>query len=107
MSRRLEALQKLARSPGADSFTWYALALEHNSLGQTEEAVKTFEMLRQRDPDYVPMYLMAATLLHARGRHSEAQDWAQAGLDRARAKGETHACDKLSDLLDGIRSSAE
>ena len=67
MSKRLEVLEKLASSGKADSFTLYALALEYKSVGRSEDALSTFVRLREADPEYVPMYMMAGNLLMGMG----------------------------------------
>ena len=98
-SKRLGILLKMTASPSADSFAWYALALEYKGLGRTEDALATFEELRQRDADYVPMYLMCATLLTEAGRPADAKDWLVRGLVVARKKGDGHAESEMQAAL--------
>lgn len=100
MSKRLEMLEKLTASGKADSFGWYALALEYRSLGRVEDALAAFSRLRDQDPDYVPMYLMAGSMLQSAGRLEPARAWILQGIDKARSKGDSHAASELSDLLD-------
>jgi tetratricopeptide (TPR) repeat protein len=102
MSKRLEMLEKAVASGTADSFTWYALALEYRSLRRVDDAMRAFEALRRADPDYVPMYLMAGSLLQSGGRAQEARDWIRTGIEKAKLKGDSHASDELSDLLDRL-----
>ena len=102
MSKRLQMLESRVASGTADSFCWYALALEYRSLGRVEDAMRAFESLRRKDPDYVAMYLMAGSLLQANGRSQEARDWIRTGIEKARLKGDSHAGDELSDLLDRL-----
>jgi tetratricopeptide (TPR) repeat protein len=102
MSKRLEMLEKLTANGGADSFAWYALALEHKSLGHVEEAMRAFRALRERDPGYVPMYLMAATMLQGAGRDEEAREWLREGIERARGKGDAHAGSEMSEFLERL-----
>ena len=42
-SKRLDFLLKMTSSDKADSFTWYALALEYKGLGRVEDALATFQ----------------------------------------------------------------
>lgn len=95
MNKRLEMLQKLTAAGSADSFAWYALALEYRKEKRFEQALATFEVLRSRDPDYVPMYLMAAQTLSEAGRPSEAVPWLEQGIEKARARGDVKALSEL------------
>jgi tetratricopeptide (TPR) repeat protein len=104
MSKRLEMLEKLTASGKADSFAWYALALEYKSLERIDEAMTAFTRLQELDPDYVPMYLMAGSMLQAAGRLPQAREWIRRGIEKAGVKGDQHAGSELSDLLDRISS---
>jgi predicted Zn-dependent protease len=99
VSKRLAMLEKLTQSGSADSFAWYGLALEYRSLGRAEDALKTFETLRSKDPGYVPMYLMAGQILHELGRSEDAREWVKTGIDAAEKKGDGHALSELEGLL--------
>ncbi|MFW5740958.1 MAG: tetratricopeptide repeat protein [Myxococcota bacterium] len=100
MSKRLAMLEQLTGSGKADSFTWYALALEYKSAGRVDDALTTFSSLRERDPGYVPMYLMAGSMLIDAGREEEARKWLEDGMQRATEKGDSHACDEMQTLLE-------
>jgi predicted Zn-dependent protease len=102
VSKRLEFLQKMTSAPNADPFAWYGLAMEFRSLGRLEECLRTFETLRQRDPGYVAMYLMAAQVLSELQRKDEARSWAEEGIQQGRRKGDTHAIGELESLLAGL-----
>ena len=101
-SKRLDFLVKMTSSDKADSFTWYALALEYKGLGQVEDALATFQKLRQRDEHYVPMYLMCGTMLIEAGRRADAKEWLSAGLAAARKKGDAHAAGEIEGALAGL-----
>jgi predicted Zn-dependent protease len=98
-SKRLEVLLKMTSSEKADSFAWYALALEYKGLGRIDEALTTFEDLRKRDADYVPMYLMCATMLTEANRREQAKEWLGSGLAAARKKGDGHAAGEIEAAL--------
>jgi tetratricopeptide (TPR) repeat protein len=104
VSKRLAALEKMTaaghRGTASDTLTWYGLAMEYRSLGRVEDAEKTFVFLRQADPDYVPMYYQAGSLLLEAGRRDEARVWLEQGIATARRKGDTHALGELQTLLD-------
>jgi len=102
MSRRLEFLLKVTSSGSEDPFAWYGLALEYRALSRHDEALATFEKLRARTPDYVPMYLMCAQLLETMSRPEDARSWLTAGIEAARTKGDSHAMSELQSALEGL-----
>ena len=102
MSKRLAMLEQLTGSGKADAFTWYALALEYKSADRIDDALETFKTLRERDPSYIPMYLMAGSMLIDAGREEEAREWLNDGMERAKAAGNTHAHDEMDGLMQAI-----
>lgn len=102
MSKRLATLEKLAASGSRDPFVWYGLALEYRSLERNDEALATFEKLREANPEYVPSYLMAGQLLEKMGRKQDARAWYSAGLVAAKAKGDGHAASELESALEAL-----
>lgn len=99
MNKRLLMLEKMVESGKADSFARYALALEYKKEGQLERAVATFDDLRAADPNYVPQYLMAGQMLIDAGKKTEARGWLEAGLEIARALGNSHAAGEIESAL--------
>ena len=97
--KRLAMLEQLTREGKADSFSWYALALEYSSLDRVEDALSAFATLRVKDEGYVPMYLMCGTMLINVDRKAEGREWLEAGIVKARLKGDTHALSELEDAL--------
>jgi tetratricopeptide (TPR) repeat protein len=105
MSKRLDFLVKLTREQGAekaDPFAWYGLAMEYRSLERYDEALATFEVLRSRTPDYVPMYLMCGQMLEKVGRVADARAWLSAGAEQARKRGDAHALGELEGALQAL-----
>ncbi len=100
MSQRIEMLQRLTASAGADPFAWYALAMEYRKLGRTEEALGAFETLRERHAEYLPQYLMAGQVLVAAGRLGDARAWLSAGVALAERQGDGKALAELRAVLD-------
>ena len=102
MSKRLAMLEQLTSSGKADAFTWYALALEYKSADRVDDALATFVTLRGKDPSYIPMYLMAGSMLIDAGREDEALAWLTDGMERAKASGDSHAHDEMDGLMQAI-----
>src|SRR5438477_12894264 len=98
-SKRLEVLLKMTSREDADSFAWYALALEYKGLGRIDEAFGAFQKLRAKDDGYVPMYLMCGTMLVEASRRDEAKEWLSAGLVAAKKKGDSHAAGEIEGAL--------
>jgi predicted Zn-dependent protease len=101
-SKRLEFLSKMTSSGNEDPFVWYGLAMEFRSLGRLDEALATFEALRARTPDYVPMYLMCGQMLESMGRVEDARTWLTSGVDAAQKKGDSHAASELQSALQAL-----
>jgi predicted Zn-dependent protease len=99
MSKRLLFLEKTVKEGSQDPFAWYGLAMEYRKLERRDDALRVFADLRQREPGYVPMYLMCGQMLEEMGRRDEARQWLAAGIDAARAAGQTHALGELEGAL--------
>ncbi len=100
--KRLAMLEQVTASGQADSFAWYGLALEYQSFGRVDDALKAFRKLRERDPDYVAMYLMCGTMLVKAGKVGEGREWLESGMLKAREKGNSHALSELEEALNQV-----
>jgi predicted Zn-dependent protease len=98
-NKRLAFLEKVTREGSEDPLAWYGLAMEYRKLERWDEALQTFSTLRTRKPDYVAMYLMCGQMLEGVGRKEEARAWLEAGIEKARAKGDSHAVSELETAL--------
>jgi predicted Zn-dependent protease len=99
MNKRLAFLEQHCAAGAADSFAFYGLAMEYRKEGRVDDAVATFEKLKVKDPDYVPMYLMAGQTLIDAGRSAEARNWLETGVAVATRKGDSHALGELESAL--------
>ncbi len=104
ISKRLAYLEKITSEGSTDPFAWYGLANEYTGLGRHDDALRTFQALRERQADYVPMYLICGQMLADLGRAAEARDWLEAGAAAARAKKDTHALSELEAALEALTS---
>jgi predicted Zn-dependent protease len=102
VSKRLAYLEKITSEGSTDPFAWYGLALEYKTLGRVDDALRTFESLRAKSPDYVPMYLMCGQMLADAGRTDVARGWLEAGIAAAQAKKDSHALGELESALDAL-----
>lgn len=99
MSKRLAYLEKVTSEGSKDPFAWYGLANEYSSLGRHEEALRTFEKLRELDASYVPQYLICGQMLANLKREEEARVWLTQGVEAAQKAGNTHALSEITNVL--------
>ena len=99
MSKRLEAIKKMIEGGNRDAFTLYAYAMELKGLERHQESMTAFEQLRSTDPAYVAQYLMAGGVAEALGNKDDAKSWYEQGIEKARAKGDSHALSELQTAL--------
>lgn len=97
---RLAFIEKMIAAGSTDPLHYYARAMELRSLGRLEEALTAFGEVRERFPDYVPTYLMAAQVAQELDQEDEARKWCEEGLEKARAQGNDHAAREIGQLLD-------
>ena len=102
MNKRLAFLEQHCAAGSADSFAFYGLGMEYRKEGRIDDAVATFTKLREKDPDYVPMYLMAGQTLIDAGRSAEAKSWLELGIAAAQRKHDSHALGELESALAGV-----
>lgn len=91
----------LAESPN-DSFSRYALALEYIKLGQNDDAVREFEIVKTNDPDYVATYYQLAQLYQKLGKKHEAEKTFRTGITMATKSGDEHTRSELEAALDAL-----
>ena len=99
VNKRLAFLEQTTRAGSADSFAWYALALEYKKEQRFDDAITTFESLRAKDPGYLPMYLMAGETFAEAKRPSDASTWLRAGIELARERGDGKTLGELESAL--------
>ncbi len=96
---RLKAFQTFAAARPDDPFARYSLAMQQRAMGRLDEAVREFQELARRAPDYVPTWLMLGQALEALGRAGEAAQAYRDGSAAAARQGNHHARGELEDAL--------
>lgn len=99
MNKRLAFLEQHVASGGADSFALYGLGMEYRKEGRLADSVAAFAKLREKDADYLPVYLMAGQTLIDAGLPEEARAWLQAGAEVARRKGDSKTLGEIESAL--------
>jgi predicted Zn-dependent protease len=98
-SKRLLFLEKMTAAGTDDPLAWYGLAMEYRNAERVDDALRTFEVLRAKKPDYVAMYLMCGQMLDTNGKKEDARAWLTAGVDQAKKKGDSHALGEIESAL--------
>ncbi len=101
-NKRLAMLEKMLAAGQADAFARYALGMEYRKEKRFEDAVRTFDELRQSDAEYLPQYLMAGQTLVEAGRAADAREWLEAGIALARRQGNMKTLGELESALSEI-----
>lgn len=99
MNKRLAFLEQHTQAGNADSFAWYGLALEYRKEQRFDDAIRTFGTLRDKDPSYLALYLMAGQTLVEAGRGADAKAWLEAGMKLARERGDGKTLGELESAL--------
>lgn len=82
-----------------DSFTRFAIAMEHVKRGDDAEAERWFLDILTRDERYLGVYYHLGELYQRRDLVSMAKDIYTRGLGLARSMGEHHAASELQTVL--------
>ena len=104
MNKRLAMLEKLTASAQADSFAFYCLALEYRKEARVDDALVAFGRLRERDPAYLAMYLMAGQMLREAARLPDAAAWLKQGIELAAQKSDSKALGELESELSTVEA---
>src|SRR5262249_30786229 len=97
-TRKQQIEEMLADAPD-DPELRYMLAMEHVSAGDDQGAVRCFQELFARAPDYPPACHQAGRALQRLGRLEEARAVLQRGIPAALKQGDTHAAGEMQELL--------
>jgi tetratricopeptide (TPR) repeat protein len=99
VNKRLAFLEQTVSAGTADSFAHYALALEYRKEQRYEDSERAFRALRDKDPEYLPLYLMAGQTLIDAGRTADAREWLEQGILVARKRGDQKTLGELETAL--------
>jgi Tfp pilus assembly protein PilF len=101
---RIEILKGFLQENADDSFSRYALALEYVKLGQNDDAVREFESVQKKDPDYVATYFQLGQLYQKIGQTHEAEKTFRSGITVAAKIGDDHTRGELEGALEALLS---
>jgi Tfp pilus assembly protein PilF len=92
---RIDKLKAFLVQNPADSFVQHALALEYIKLNDDAAAREQWEVLLERDEDYVGSYYHLAKLLERQGESKAAIATYEKGMQVAKKVGDNHAYNEL------------
>jgi tetratricopeptide (TPR) repeat protein len=99
---RKEQIEQMLQGDPNDAELRYMLAMEHASLGEDPEAVRCFNELMSRCPEYAPGFHQGARALLRLGRVEEAQEVLRKGIPVALRQRNDHAAGEMQELLDSL-----
>ncbi|PYT63968.1 MAG: hypothetical protein DMG35_02190 [Acidobacteria bacterium] len=100
-SRRQTLEEFVAQKPD-DAFSRYGLAIECMNSRDAAAADQHFRALFERNPDYVPGYLMYAQFLAREQRAPEARQVLSSGIAAATKAGNQHARSEMEALFNEL-----
>lgn len=99
---RVAMLKEILENSPDDAFARYGLALEYANTGQVDDAMREFQNLLAKNPDYVPAYQMGAQTLMNAGRTEEARSMVEKGIACATRSGNQHARSEMEMMLQDL-----
>jgi len=96
---RINQLNNLIDKAPDNPFPRYGLAMEYKNQGDHHEAVRIFQELVERHPNYTAAYLHFGMSLQAVGKQEEAQEILELGIKVSGNSGELHAQEELQAAL--------
>lgn len=95
MSNKINQLVAFLKADPNDGFTRFALAMELQKLGRIDDAVKVYQQLLSKDPDYVGVYYHLGKALEQLNRTNEALKSYITGIEVASKHNDFHAASEL------------
>lgn len=94
-----EQIEGMLESDPDDVFLNYALACLQSTSGEVETALDTFDRVIALDANYVAAYFQKGQALARSGNPSSARKALNAGIEVARAVGDSHAEGEMTEFL--------
>jgi len=96
---RLDQIDTMLTKEPDDLFLNFARAMELGKLGRTDDAVLQFDRVITLNANYTPGHFQKGRTLLAAGRFEDAKSALRRGIEVARAAGEDHTADEMTELL--------
>ncbi len=102
MKNRLESLLNLFEKDPKDSFVIYGIALEYVSSKDFQNAEKYFEILLNKDPNYIPGYMQLAQLKEKLNLITDAKVIYRQGIEKAKTAGDRKSALEMEEFLNEL-----
>jgi predicted Zn-dependent protease len=99
---KIARLKEILALDPKSSFARYGIAMELAGRGETDAALKEFDVLLADDPEYTAGYYMSAQTLSRVGRTSDAIARLKTGIACAARNGNSHALSEMQSMLDEL-----
>lgn len=99
MTARLIQLNRLLEQTPADAFLLFAVAKEHEKMGDEPMALQYYQQLQATQPDYVGLYYHLGKLHERQGNPEQAIAVYRQGAEVAQRAGDRHALSEIKGAL--------
>jgi len=106
-TERLQQLTAFLQENPEDPFLKYAIATEYLKLGNTAEALRYYEDLKENHPAYVGTYYHLGKLYEVLDRKEEAIAVYEKGMEVANVKRDRHALSELTAAYHAARGDGD
>ena len=106
MTNRLQYLTQLHEASPLDSFVLFALAKEHEGVGDLFQALSFYTRLKEADPRYVGTYYHLGKLYEQQNELQNAILTYKLGIEISRQAGDRHAMSELQGALLNLEDPA-
>ena len=96
---RIDEIRKMLKTDKQDSFLSYALALEHEKIGENKEAIRIIEQLIATDPSYLGAYYKLGNLYEGEDNIEKAISIYRTGINLATEKKDNKTKGELEEAL--------
>lgn len=96
---RIDQIKKMLHIAPEDVFLNFSLAMEYESAGQTDEALRQYDRTIELDENYLTAHVRKGRLLVSNHRLAEAREVLSRAAEVARAAGDTHMLDTVNQML--------
>ncbi len=100
---RIEQLQEMLEQEPDDAFLRYALAMEYDSMGDSEQSLLIYRELMEQQPAHVDSFFRVAQIQVRLGETNEARTTLREGIELAREQQLHHTAAEMSELLQAIQ----
>ncbi len=102
MKSRKQRFEEMLTDAPDDAELRYGLAMEYVGEGDDAGAVRCFEEIMRRNPNYPPAYHMAGRALLRLSRLEDARRVLERGIQVAQQQRDSHAAGEMQELLDNL-----